>query len=58
VGFNLTKTDSTAAETGGFGLFSIRERLEQVGGRLKIDSQAGKGTKITIIAPLKQISDN
>ena len=54
VGFNLSEVASIAAETGGFGLFSIRERLEQVGGQLEIDSELGRGTTVTIIAPLKQ----
>jgi len=54
VGFNLSEVASVAAETGGFGLFSIRERLEQIGGRLEIASEPGRGTTVTIIAPLKQ----
>ncbi len=54
VGFNLSEVSSIAAETGGFGLFSIRERLEQVGGRLEVDSEPGRGTKVMIVAPLKQ----
>ncbi len=53
-GFNLSEVSSIAAETGGFGLFSIRERLEQVGGRLEVDSEPGRGTKVMIVAPLKQ----
>ncbi len=54
VGFNPAEVASLAARTGGFGLFSIRERLEQVGGHLQIESAPGCGTKITIMAPLKQ----
>ncbi len=37
--------------TGGFGLFSIRERLFLLGGCLDIDSAPGKGTRVTLIAP-------
>ena len=36
-----------------FGLFSIRERLSYIGGRLTIDSSPGKGTRIEIVAPCK-----
>ena len=57
VGFNPAETTSAATRTGGFGLFSIRERLEQVGGRLQIKSKPGHGTKVTIIAPLKGEKD-
>jgi len=54
VGFDLAGVASATADAGGFGLFSIRERLEQVGGRLEIQSEPGRGTAVTIIAPLKQ----
>jgi CheY-like chemotaxis protein len=41
-----------AAES--FGLFSIRERLDVIGGRLSIASQPGKGTIATIVAPCRR----
>ena len=44
---NDHRTDSMA-----FGLFSIRERLDYYGGRLEIVSQPGKGTRVTLRAPL------
>ena len=34
-----------------FGLFSIRERLELLGGELEIQSQPGYGTTVTLVAP-------
>jgi predicted ATPase/signal transduction histidine kinase len=37
---------------GGFGLFSIQERLKHFGGRLEIGASAEKGTRITLIAPM------
>jgi len=40
------------ASSGGLGLFSIREHLEPLGGRLQIDSAPGKGTRIMVLAPL------
>lgn len=36
---------------GGFGLFSMRERIELLGGTLSIDSQIGKGTTIKVTIP-------
>ncbi len=54
VGFDLAEVASIAAQTGGFGLFSIRERLEQLGGHLELESKLGHGTRVTIMAPLKE----
>jgi signal transduction histidine kinase len=36
---------------GGFGLFSIRERLDLIGGNLEIDSSPGKGSRFILTAP-------
>lgn len=36
----------------GFGLFSIRVRLQQHGGRLEIESRKGRGTRVLLVAPL------
>ena len=36
-----------------FGLFSIRQRLEELGGHLEIESEPGRGCKVTMTAPLK-----
>lgn len=52
-GFNVNEKDMLPAEEGGFGLFSIKERLDWLGGDLKINSvQKGKGTKVQIRFPL------
>lgn len=37
-----------------FGLFSIRERIELLGGRLEVDSAPGQGTRITLHVPADQ----
>jgi signal transduction histidine kinase len=42
-----------AAKRAEFGLFSIRERLEELGGRFEIESKPGAGCKATMTAPLK-----
>ena len=36
----------------GFGLAGMRERVEQMGGTLKISSARGKGTEVTVILPV------
>jgi len=38
-------------ETGGFGLFSIRERVELLGGRMKIKTAKGRGSTFSIVVP-------
>ena len=52
-GFDPTKErDPKRAAEGGFGLFSIRERVVGLGGRFDIQSEPGKGTAATIVMPL------
>jgi signal transduction histidine kinase len=41
-------------DSGGFGLFSIRERLSQMGGSLENDSSPGRGCRSILRAPLQQ----
>jgi len=53
VGFDPVEVRARAARRAEFGLFSIRERLEQLGGNLEIESGAGQGSKISMMAPLK-----
>jgi len=55
MGFVPAEVTAKAVGKGGFGLFSIRERLEQFGGHLQIESAPGGGCKVTMIAPLKEI---
>jgi PAS domain S-box-containing protein len=55
VGFDISEKPSYRHyNTGGFGLFSLRERLENIGGRLSIKSRTGYGTEISIVVPLNQ----
>jgi PAS domain S-box-containing protein len=37
----------------GLGFFGIKERLQYLGGSLKIESEPGRGSWITLVAPLK-----
>jgi PAS domain S-box-containing protein len=52
IGFESSKFKGTKS---GFGLFSIRERLDFLGGKLKIESKPEQGTRITLEAPLNVI---
>ena len=52
VGFDKKKLASLHPNPGGFGLFSIRERLSYIGGTLEIVSERDKGAEITMTAPL------
>ena len=54
VGFNTVNSDASSRP--GLGLLGIRERLEAVGGKLRIQSAEGHGTKLEITAPLEQVN--
>lgn len=53
VGFNSNNVSLSMTNTGGFGLFNIRERLEHLGGHMWIKSKPGSGTQVTLEVPLK-----
>jgi signal transduction histidine kinase len=46
-GFDVSQKRGT-----GFGLFSLRERLDHIGGRLEVESQVGQGTAVSVTVPL------
>jgi PAS domain S-box-containing protein len=39
-------------QSGGFGLVSVRERVEGLGGRLEIESERHRGTRVRMVVPL------
>jgi signal transduction histidine kinase len=53
IGFDASQSPKQRTSMGGFGLFSIRERLEHVGGCLLIESEPGRGTLVTLMAPFE-----
>ena len=53
VGFDVLQEEHHLTAPGGFGLFSISERLRHVGGSLEIDSARGQGTRVTLTVPTK-----
>jgi len=48
IGFDASLLDRGTT----FGFFSIRERLQYLGGTLEIDTTPGKGTRVTVMSPL------
>ncbi|NLG49365.1 MAG: PAS domain S-box protein [Chloroflexi bacterium] len=52
-GVGVDPSQIARQEKGGFGLFNIRERLEALGGEMIIDSEPGKGTQVTLQAPVR-----
>jgi CheY-like chemotaxis protein len=54
VGFEPSAAEGPTA-VGKYGLFSIRERIEALGGRFEIDSGPGRGTRATVTVPLPAV---
>jgi PAS domain S-box-containing protein len=54
LGFDPAQLAAKGAGATGFGLFSIRERLELIGGHLAVASRPGEGSRFTLTAPLGQ----
>ena len=52
-GFDTDKLAGIEDYAGGFGLISVRERLNLLGGRLRVQSQPGKGTHIEVYPPVQ-----
>jgi len=51
-GFDPSHLRVEGGSSGGFGLFSIRERLDLLGGKLEMQSAPGRGSRFTLVAPL------
>jgi signal transduction histidine kinase len=51
-GFNLPQQLSEFAGRGKLGLTGMAERARLIGGELEVSSQIGKGTKLTVRAPI------
>ena len=50
-GFDVSQLDQSFGSTTSFGLFSVTERLEALGGSMHIDTRVGHGTSITLLCP-------
>ncbi|MHB9032369.1 MAG: response regulator [Anaerolineae bacterium] len=51
VGFNPAAVQAPGATDSTFGLFSVRQRLEAVGGSFEVKSMPGRGTEAIIVIP-------
>jgi two-component system, NarL family, sensor histidine kinase UhpB len=56
-GFDPRSKSKQSPRKGGFGLFSIRHRIERLGGRLEIESACGRGTTATVAVPVEAEPD-
>lgn len=50
-GFDERVLHEPVVGAGGFGLYSVRERMEHLGGRLEVDTRPGAGTTARVHAP-------
>jgi signal transduction histidine kinase len=57
IGFDTFEHPLGSDEMGGYGLLSMAERAEIVGGRLNIRSRPGSGTAVTATIPLPSVSN-
>jgi len=54
VGFNVGAVNANYEKRGSLGMVNMRERAEILEGAVKIDSEEGKGTRITVLVPLTE----
>lgn len=52
-GFDTTAVETNYDKRGSLGMVNLKERTELLGGTLRIESQIGRGTSITVIVPIK-----
>ena len=54
-GFDVQVRAQPALASGGFGLYSVRERLALFGGQLKVEAGSGKGVRATVLVPREPV---
>ena len=52
-GFEVEEARKKAEADGGFGIFSVRERMEALDGRLELETAPGEGTTARLVCPPK-----
>ncbi|MBN1671978.1 MAG: PAS domain S-box protein [Kiritimatiellae bacterium] len=55
VGFDLAALPACLAEKQSYGIFSVRERIRYVGGTVRVQSEPGKGTTVSLSAPVRPV---
>ncbi len=53
-GFDASVLDAGQGQPSGFGLFSIRERLNLLGGKMRVESAPGRGSRFILKVPLDE----
>jgi len=56
-GFDPATLEPSVSQAGGFGLFSIRERMQHLGGSLTLRSAPGAGCTARLVAPVREKDD-
>ncbi len=51
-GFDPSRLCAEGGPAGGFGLFSIHERIQLLGGRMSVRSAPGRGSRFTLVVPI------
>ena len=51
IGFTVPKSPTEFAPSGHFGFLGMRERADLIGARLDVQSEAGKGTRLSVTLP-------
>ncbi len=52
-GFDATDWQQETGHRYGYGLFNLEERLQEMGGRISVDSAPGRGTTVTLVCPCR-----
>lgn len=57
-GFDVSAVESTERDNRSFGLFSLKERIISLGGRMVIRSTQGEGTSVRLFVPFRKGRDS
>jgi signal transduction histidine kinase len=57
-GFDVSSVQARYDERGSLGMINLNERTELLGGKIRIESAPGRGTRITVIVPIKKAKMN
>ncbi len=58
IGFDVAAVEANYDRRGSLGMLNLKERAMLVNGKTIIQSTPGRGTKITITVPIREIADN
>ena len=54
VGFQDPDAQMKHVDNGGYGLYNVEQRIEQMGGRISFESAPGRGTTVTLMVPIAE----